>query len=95
MFQLNVYYFLLSFLKIHHVEDLPDKYKWKSRQNHPITGPDSSAPHHMTVREDSAATPPDYKYKEARLIPLDESMQLQQAQQKHQEASVKYTCTSI
>lgn len=74
-----------SFLKIHHVEDLPDKYKWKSRQNHPITGPDSSAPHHMTVREDSAATPPDYKYKEARLIPLDESMQLQQAQQKHQE----------
>lgn len=74
-----------SFLKIHHVEDLPDKYKWKSRQNHPITEPDSSAPHHMTVREDSAATPPDYKYKEARLIPLDESMQLQQAQQKHQE----------
>ena len=78
-------FLICSFLKIHHVQDLPDKYKWKSKADHPVTGQETLGQHHSAIVEESAATPPNYKYNEARLIPLEESMQIQQAQQRHQE----------
>ncbi|XP_061174321.1 DNA-directed RNA polymerase II subunit GRINL1A-like [Saccostrea echinata] len=74
-----------SFLKIHNVQELPDKYKWKSRQGHPIKEENTSVSCHSEVKDESAATPPIYKYEAAQLISLNESMQLQQTQQRHQE----------
>ncbi|XP_062566268.1 DNA-directed RNA polymerase II subunit GRINL1A-like [Saccostrea cucullata] len=83
--KLTPYFKANSFLKIHNVQDLPDKYKWRSRQGYPIKEQNTSASCQGEVKDESAATPPVYKYEEAQLISLNESMQLQQAQQRHQE----------
>ena len=78
-------FLICSFLKIHHVQDLPDKYKWRSKADHPVVGQETLGQHYSAIVEESSATPPNYKYNEASLIPLEESMQIQQTQQRHQE----------
>ncbi|OWF37775.1 DNA-directed RNA polymerase II subunit GRINL1A-like isoform X1 [Mizuhopecten yessoensis] len=70
-----------SGLKNTDISNMPREYKFRSRdQNY-------APPVHVTPRavEESAATPPLYKHKESKLIPLNESLSLQKTQKVKQE----------
>lgn len=66
-------------LKKTRVSDLPREYKFKSRDK------DRISPVSPQVVEESAATPPNYKHKESKLISINESLNLQIEQKVKQE----------
>ncbi|XP_033749725.1 DNA-directed RNA polymerase II subunit GRINL1A-like [Pecten maximus] len=72
-----------NYLKKTKISDLPREYKFKSRDQGNVScvriNPRSQAV------EESAATPPSYKHKESKLIPIDESLILQKEQKVKQE----------
>ena len=78
-----------SYLKIKDVSQLPHEYLCKSKgwvnKGQPVQ---SRVP---VTRDDSAATPPTYRYKTSQIISLTESVELQQHQQAKQEVCAQLT----
>ena len=76
-----LFYFVSLFysnLKITKVKDLPDKFKCKTiLLNQDIS---SHEPRSQRKVEETAATPPVYKYATSKFISLDESLKIQEKQ---------------
>ena len=83
------------------VQDLPPKFvppKPLPHHNGMAMATDTTSGHsptalHHRVIEDTAATPPTYKYEKAKEISLEESLTLQKSQKMKQDVSYKFAAT--
>ena len=93
--------YIFRFLRVSTVQELPPKFAPPKPVSHhhgmkmevesilPSSNVENSPTHiHQRVIEDTAATPPTYKYEKAKEISLEESLSLQKSQKEKQDVSL-------